>query len=165
MSVLFSCALILFLSVAVQEVSSVAAKDDISIGPNDNESNPVAECGMYMAPSDVSGRGRVVIAGKFIRAGQIIDHAVTLTVKHSDIKDTQLNNYVYGTNEEGFSMAELGVSMLYNHHESPGVHNNWDSEVLSKTSDQIFAHTTFTTVASTASKNFEGQRTFHLSLN
>ena len=165
MSVLFSCALILFLGVATQEVSSAATKDHRSISPTNDTSNPVAECGIYLASSDVSSRGRVIVAGKFISTGQIIDHAVTLTVKHSDIEDTQLNNYVYGTSEIGFTMAELGVGMLYNHHEAPGVHNNWDSEVLSKTSDQIFAHTTFTTVASTASKNLRGQQTIRLSLN
>lgn len=156
MSVIFTCALILLQCSA----STANTDDNIILEPNYNILPIKPECGLFVAPSAVPGQGRVVIAGKFIKNGQIIDHAVTLALKHSDIEDTQLNNYVYGTNEDGFSMAEFGMAMLLNHHESPGVQHTWDTKNVAKASDQILAHTTFTTVSTTSLRSFEGKLIF-----
>lgn len=115
-----------------------------------------AVCALYLAPSALPGHGRAIVAGKFIAEGQAVDRAVTLAIKYDDVKDTQLNNYVFGTNEDGITMTEFGVGMLYNHNKSPGIHHNWDTEKVAAASDQELAHTTFTTVTATATKNILG---------
>ena len=154
----FICLLALFL---VAKSANITVHDDNIDDETDKAGIDAAlpveeECALYLAPSAISGHGRAIVAGKFIPKGQAIDRVVTLAMKYDDIKDTQLNNYVFGTNEEDITMTEFGVGMLYNHNKSPGVHHNWDTEIVAKASDQQLAHTSFTTVTATSSKDHVG---------
>ena len=138
---------------------------DVDNTNSDKSSEKIAastppECGLYLVPSAIQGQGRSIVAGKFINKGQAIDHSVTLGLREADCLQTQLMNYVFATNESDIAMTEIGVGMLYNHHPSPAVHHSWDTEVIELASAQKLAHTTFSTVATTASRDIQGM-TFH----
>ena len=117
----------------------------------------VAECGLYLMPSRNPEHGRGLVAGKFIVEEQQIDRSVTVAVRTEDITATQLNNYVFGTEEDGIAIAELGLDMLYNHKNFSFMKRAWASYVLSKFEDQKLAHTTYSEVFIKTSKNVSGR--------
>ena len=117
----------------------------------------VAECGLYLMPSSNPEHGRGLVAGKFIMEEQQVDRSVTVAVRSEDITGTQLNNYVFGTEENGIAVAELGLDMLYNHKEISFMKRTWASTVLSKFEDQKLAHTTYSEVFIKTSKNVSGR--------
>ena len=116
-----------------------------------------AECGLYLVPLSNPEYGRGIVAGKLIVNEQQIDRSVTLAVRIEDVTSTQLNNYVFGTTEDGIAIAELGLDMLYNHREYSTLKRTWASEVLFKFEDQKLAHTTYSEVIIKTAKNISGQ--------
>jgi hypothetical protein len=117
----------------------------------------VAECGLYLMPSRNPEHGRGLVAGKFIVEEQQIDISVTVAIRTEDITGTQLNNYVFGTEEDGIAVAELGLDMLYNHNEISFIKRMWAPTVLSKFEDQKLAHTTYSEVIIKTVKNVSGR--------
>ena len=121
------------------------------------DENIVAECGLYLVPLSNPEYGRGLVAGKFIANEQQIDKSVTLAVRSEDIKTTQLNNYVFGTTEEGIAIAELGLDMIYNHRDHSTLKRTWASDDSFKFEDQKLAHTTYNQVAISVPKNVSGR--------
>jgi hypothetical protein len=117
----------------------------------------VAECGLYLMPSSNPEHGRGLVAGKFIVEEQQVDRSVTVAIRTEDITATQLNNYVFGTEEDGIAIAELGLDMLYNHKEISFMKRMWAPTVLSKFEDQKLAHTTYNEVIIKTAKNISGR--------
>ena len=73
-------------------------------------------CEYYIAESKVPGVGRAVIAGKEFTKGDVaIDKGPTLVVRTDTIGGWQLNNYMYASEDDDYSMLVFGVPMLYNH--------------------------------------------------
>ena len=118
---------------------------------------PVAECGIYLIPSSNPEHGRGLVAGKFIVNEQRIDKSVTVAVRSEDIASTQLDNYVFGTAEDGIAIAELGLDMLYNHKDVPTLKRTWAADDLFKFEDQKLAHTSYSQVYINTAKNISGQ--------
>ena len=82
------------------------------------------QCSLYVAKSRVL-LGRGVFAGRNFSADDIVDHAPTLAVVHDDISETMLNNYVFATDEEEWSMLEFGPGSALSpppHHHHPHPH-------------------------------------------
>ena len=103
-------------------------------------------CDLYLAPSLVPGVGRGVIAGRPIPKGVVVDVATSLTINKDVIQGWQLNNYVYDTNEEGYSMALIGPGMIYNHKNPHTLSHVWNAYAPIPVKDQTRAHSTFTKV-------------------
>ena len=110
------------------------------------------ECEIYLAPSLTPGMGRGVFAGTPLAQGGILENSVTLAVRHLDISHWQLNNYVWATDDDETSLAELGVGMLHNHNNPPTISHLWPSHFKSA-SEQQQSHTTYSTLYSVAQRD------------
>ncbi len=124
------------------------------------------DCDLYLAPSTILGAGRGVFAGKdFIRGGAV-DMAPTLPIHHFNfVSKMMLNRYVYGTNEEDYSMVVFGVANLFNHADDNAdisVRHEWSSlDVVNAGYHRKRGYTDFTPVSHFFSKDVKaGQEIF-----
>ena len=96
------------------------------------------DCSVYLAPSkNFPGRG--IIASKLLEGGTVIDFSsITLPVPLEKISTWQLNNYVYASEEEYYSMCIFGMAMIFNHVRDEKHHADhyWDDhQIIPKVSD------------------------------
>lgn len=117
-------------------------------------------CHLYLAPSFTPGCGRGVFAGAQIHSGEIAENSVTIAVDHVSISGTQLNNYVWSTDESHISMAEFGPGMLYNHRNPPLFMHHWPRN-MKQAAEQRHAHTTYPSVLNVAERDIsQGEEIF-----
>ena len=83
-------------------------------------------------------------------------------MRHGDIETTMLNNYVFGTGEDGISMAELGPGMVYNHRLPTNYYRVWDeSPQVILFEEQVEAYTTYKGIQDIAVHDLEaGEEVF-----
>lgn len=117
----------------------------------------VAECEFYLVPSSNPKYGRGIVSGKFIETDQEIDRSIVLAIHSDHLESTQLNNYVFGTKEDGVNIAQLGLDMLYNHRDSATVTRVWAPGHLHMFEDQVLPHATHTEVRIITNKKVSGR--------
>lgn len=108
-----------------------------------------ASCAYYLAPSTIPRAGRGIYAGVGVRDGDVVDVAPTLPIHHSYVSQMQLLNYVYGTEDEAYSMVIFGQANIYNHREDPevAVRHEWhDSDVVDPAAPVTRSFSDFTNV-------------------
>jgi hypothetical protein len=114
-------------------------------------------CKFYLAPSTISGAGRGIFAGEKFLEGTAVDVAPTLPIHHKYVSEMQLLNYVYGTNDDQYSMVIFGQSNLYNHRDEEdqvAVHHEWlDYDVRDPQIHFAFPQSDFTNVKHLFKKN------------
>eukprot|EP01041_Mallomonas_annulata_P004480 gene4480-8915_t len=102
------------------------------------ESVASSKCALYLAPSLIPSAGRGIYAGTSFDEGDTVVVEQSLAVKYDDIVDTQLNNYVYNSEEDGYSMVVFGAACLFNHFNDPkDVAHFWDDEIVVPIKDQL----------------------------
>ena len=153
--------IILFLTTGIlaDSTENAEVKEELS----DVTSNYVdTGCEFYLAPSLVPGSGRGIISGKHFSKGDIIDVASSLTVKHSAIRNWPLNNYVYSSEDESYSMILFGLAMIFNHRKEKDVEHKWmDWPVVEVSLQKNEAHTIYTEVShETTREVFAGEELF-----
>ena len=106
------------------------------------------DCGYYMAPSFIPGAARGIFAGKNYKENDLVEYTPSLLVTNDHIRDFQLFNYVYGANDDEYSIAVFGAAMLFNHRNPKSVTHYWHGPVVENTdiTFNIFsnAHTSYT---------------------
>ena len=129
--------------------------------PNDD-----FECGLYVAPSTVPHLGRGIFTGKAYRENDTIEVSVTLPVRYRDVDGTQINNYIFGTGEDGIAMLEYGPGMLYNHRIPTNYYRVWDErdDAVPRPTlfdEQVEAYTTYRSILEVAVHDLEaGEEVF-----
>eukprot|EP00596_Hydrurales_sp_CCMP1899_P005397 CAMPEP_0119037000 /NCGR_PEP_ID=MMETSP1177-20130426/5079_1 /TAXON_ID=2985 /ORGANISM="Ochromonas sp, Strain CCMP1899" /LENGTH=431 /DNA_ID=CAMNT_0006997645 /DNA_START=90 /DNA_END=1385 /DNA_ORIENTATION=- len=146
---IFCCSIIEFAKANDDFININNKPDDIDV----LSSTSAPECTLYLAPSRIPGLGRGIIAGKDFYNSSKLTTIVTLAVNYNDIASLQLGNYVYSSSEDSVSMAEFGIGMLYNHQKTPGITSFWADSTPEKFEDQVMAHTTFSQVEHTFTKD------------
>lgn len=113
------------------------------------------QCSLYLAPSLLGkSAGRGIFAGESISEGNTVVLEQSLNVKYSLVSGTQLNNYVYNSEADGFSMVVFGAACIFNHLKEKHLAHYWDDEVIPPISDQLKeAYTNFTKVMYVAEKD------------
>jgi len=117
-------------------------------------SKDTTQCSLYLAPS-LLGRsaGRGIFAGGPIAEGDTVVIEQSLNVKYSLISDTQLNNYVYNSEADGFSMVVFGAACIFNHMTEKHLAHYWNDEVIPPVDAQFSeAYANFTQVMYMADK-------------
>lgn len=119
-------------------------------------------CDFYLAPSLVPGGGRGIFAGRFFEKGDVVDVASTFSIRGSAMRNWMLQNYVYSTEEEGYSMVVLGIAMLFNHRIPESATHFWVSHNIARAEDNRYIpHSVFTPVLHRSLKVFvPGQEIF-----
>lgn len=119
-------------------------------------------CELYLAPSLIPEAGRGVFAGRSLPPKTVLDHSVNIPVLDSDIVDSQLDNYVFSTGIEGYSMLALGLGSLFNHNDSETVVHQWmDSEVADAAMVASQPQSTFSrSIFSLDTESIQGQELF-----
>lgn len=90
-------------------------------------------CSLYIAPSKIPGAGRGIFAGKDFVVDEVLETDPSITVLYEHTSATSLAHYVYGFNEEEYSMVNFGIGCLLNFVPSKvSVRNVWaDDHMLS----------------------------------
>ena len=117
----------------------------------------VPECKFYLVPSSNPKYGRGIVSGMFIEADQEIYRSIVLAIHTSHLESTQLANYVFGTNEDGIAIAQLGLDMLYNHRDYATVTRVWAPGHQHMFEDQLLPHATHTEVRIITKKKVSGR--------
>jgi hypothetical protein len=87
--------------------------------------SPYEDCRIYVAPSKIPGVGKGIFAGKDIKKNEELEENPNVIVKTKSIRELQLFNYVYSAEDDDFSMASFGASMLYNHRNPKDIDHFW----------------------------------------
>lgn len=107
------------------------------------------ECDLWLAPSKIDGKG--IFAGRAYESGEDLDFGVSLPVPFQRIVGTMLASYVHAGPTESFfeeeleySLVNLGITMIMNHHSPPAktyhFHEEDESEVfINETFNSPFA--------------------------
>jgi hypothetical protein len=103
-------------------------------------------CQIFLGKSPTPGMGRGIIAGRNFSVGTLIEQTLSLPLRHDVISKWQIRNYVFDTNERDFSMALLGLGMIYNHRVPSHVRHDWVTSKFVETRDQKWAHSTFSPI-------------------
>lgn len=112
------------------------------------------ECDLFIAPSFVGGRG--IFAGRSFQSKEIIDVASSMTINQKKIHSWPINNYVYGSDDDHYSMALFGVAMLFNHRNPKDVEHKWEEWPVPSVSKQRYeAHTVYTQVSHETTRSIE----------
>ena len=116
-----------------------------------SSSSPNSDCSLYLAPSK-SFPGRGIITSKSIDEGTVIDFsAITLPVPLSKITTSQLNNYVYASEEDYYAMCIFGMAMIFNHMRDDDytAHHYWDTSENITTVSEVLRdpYSSYTTVS------------------
>jgi hypothetical protein len=92
------------------------------------------ECDLYLAPSNMNGVERGIIAGRTFPAGYTVEVSPSVIVKMDEIRRKQLSNYVYGSEDKTYSIVTFGSGMLFNHRNPKSIqHYYHDYPILSPT--------------------------------
>jgi hypothetical protein len=97
----------------------------------------------------IEGAGRGVIAGKGFVKDDVFDDAVSLVIASSACSMWQVNNYVYASDNDLYSMLIFGPASLFNHNNDASVKNSyflWSDYTVTPVEAQVEAHTTYTGV-------------------
>eukprot|EP01039_Chlorochromonas_danica_P011088 gene11088-12351_t len=142
------------------ELSTEGSLDAIE----ESESTPqqLLFCEVYLAPSLIPDAGRGVFAGRSLPRKTVLDHSVNIPVLDRDIADSQLDNYVFSTGIEGYSMLALGLGSLFNHNDTETVVHNWmDDEVADPARVASQPQSTFSrSIFSLGTESVPGQELF-----
>jgi hypothetical protein len=93
-------------------------------------SSSVARCSLYLAPSKIPNAGRGVFAGKYFDINDLVDIGPTLLIRSNDCTDTQLEDYVFGSDHEDYSMVAFGPPSLFNSHPNKSLYYNWQPQKI-----------------------------------
>ena len=86
-------------------------------------------CSLYLAPSVVIPNNRGVYAGRSYNQGDIvIDGAPTLLINERYTQNWSLNNYVFATGDDLYSMALISEAIIFNHKDAYNTHHVWSEE-------------------------------------
>lgn len=100
---------LLFVSTIVYSESDIDTKLD-DINENKNQTAPISEiCNAYLIPSLIPMAGRGVVSGKNYRKKQRIELVPTIAISNKVTSITQLQNYVFSTEEDDYDMICLGT--------------------------------------------------------
>lgn len=72
-------------------------------------------CDLFLAPSAVSGAGMGLFAGRSFAAEEVLAVDESLLLRTDDCYGSQLNNYIFGTDDDAYANLNLGVITLMNH--------------------------------------------------
>lgn len=125
--VLLSVTLCFFCGTGADETATVESLNSILKATERSE----GECLLYLAPSLLTQAGRGVIAGTELDIDYVIETSPTIVFPQEISSSCQLDNYVFGTEDEEYSMLIFGPGSLYNHASShQSVQHFWnDHEV------------------------------------
>ncbi len=115
------------------------------------------ECKIYLAPNKY-GYGRGVYAGVNTLLNEYpITYSPTLLVRSNHLYDTGLNNYVFGSEDERYSMIAFGPSLLMNHrNNNTATEHYWDeNDIPSASQSTIEPYSTYSTISFKALRNVE----------
>ena len=84
-------------------------------GSLDLRMDAIPRCNFYLAESLIPGAGRAILAGKHFRIGDSLFDLPTLAVKKEHNRKWQLDNYVYKSPNNDYSMIAFGIASLFNH--------------------------------------------------
>lgn len=102
-------------------------------------------CDLFLAPSIIKGAGRGVFAGRKFRRMELVDRAATITISHDLTSSTQLNNYVFSTDDEGYDMIVLGPLSLFNHRQpNPSISHWWTDNTARDPGVNLQPYSTYT---------------------
>lgn len=87
-------------------------------------------CDIYMAPSLIPGAGRGIIAGKDFNINEVVEIEPTIMIPDEVVKSTQLNNYVFGSNDPNFHLINFGYGVLYNHRDPKTMQHSWNHHIV-----------------------------------
>lgn len=100
-------------------------------------------CDLWLAPSKIDGKG--IFAGRAYESGEDLDFGVSIPVPFQKIVGTMLSSYVHAgpieyfmEEELEYSLVNLGITMIMNHHTLPSRVNHYHEE------DDVFINETFT---------------------
>lgn len=114
------------------------------------------KCDVYLAPSLIPGAGRGIFAGKSYAQGDFFDKVSSITILRKNGVRWPLHNYVYGSNDNKYSMALFGTAMMFNHGDSKNVDHYWDAwPVISISEQKKEPYTIYTTVTYTTTRDIE----------
>eukprot|EP01041_Mallomonas_annulata_P004474 gene4474-8909_t len=134
--------------------SAADISDDIVILSTNKSEQGV--CDLYLAPSHIPGAGRGIFAGRNYEKDETIDTTSSLTLLRKNGRKWPLNNYVYSSNENKYSMVLFGVPMLFNHHLPKDVDHYWENWPVAPVSEQRKeAHTIHTGVSHITARNID----------
>ncbi len=113
------------------------------------------DCPLYMAPNKY-GYGRGVYAGVDTISNEYpITYSPTLLVNSNHLYDTGLNNYVFGSEDEKYSMVAFGPSLLLNHRSNNiTTEHYWDVDNIPSASESTAeSYSNYTTISFKALRN------------
>ena len=113
-------------------VSSEEVLGELLLGSDAAGSAHHSMCGLYLAPSVIPEAGRGVISGRAYDEGHILEDQVPTLKMSTEISGAcQLNNYVFSSNDESYSMIIFGPGSLYNHQSLQTIQHYWqDHDVM-----------------------------------
>lgn len=85
------------------------------------------QCKLYLAPSKIPDAGKGVFSGVKAKQEDYLESTPNVIVRTDHIRSLQLFNYVYSAEDDDFSMASFGASMLYNHKNPKDIDHYWAS--------------------------------------
>ena len=104
-----------------------------------------SSCDLYMANSLNQNFGRGVFAGKTFRKNANVEQSVSILVHNDLAMNSQLEYFVYASDEENYAVAVLGAAMMFNSLADESVAHQWESEdVPPIESVEERAHTNYT---------------------
>jgi hypothetical protein len=102
-------------------------------------------CKLYLIPSTVPGSGRGVVAGTSIGLGSKIESSLSLIIKDETVRDSQLTNYAYESNDEDYNVLMFGLASLYNHHTvNKTIEYYWSEEPVDDPTKLMQHYTSYT---------------------
>jgi hypothetical protein len=84
-----------------------------------------SECGYFLAPSFIPGAVRGIFAGTNYKNQDLIESTPSVLVPTEQARGVQLFNYVYGSDDEDYSIAVFGAAMLFNHRNPKTTTHYW----------------------------------------
>ena len=104
-------------------------------------------CEYYLAPSLIPGAGRGIIAGISFLNQSTIEFGPATSFPFEKIRNTQLNNYVYGAELESYSIAVMGASMIFNHRNPKDLDFHYSIfPPIARKEELLEAHSSYTTM-------------------
>ncbi len=100
-------------------------------------------CSLYLAQSNIPNAGRGVFAGKYFDINDLVELGPTLLIRGDDCAGTQLEDYIFGSDHDDYSMVVFGPPSLFNSHNNKSLYYNWQPSpagVTISASDSILNH-------------------------
>lgn len=110
-------------------------------------------CELYMANSLNRNFGRGIFAGRSFRKHSVVEQCPTFSIHNDFAMNSQLEYFVYASDEASHAVVVLGAGMMYNSLGDESVSHDWatkDVPPLEAVKDN--AHTTYTDFSFTSEK-------------